>query len=387
MHVSVIRPRELGDTELTAWRKMQMDLPHLANPFLSAGYSTAVDHVVDGARVAVLSEGSDIVGFFPFEKHGRSTAGAIGGWLSLGQGLVHVPGLDLDARRLLQDCGLAAWEFGTVVGDQPWFAPYVTKRLDSAVMDLSGGFDGFTDDLKAKGSKVVKQTRYKERKLGRDVGEVSFAFDVRDEASLALVRSWKSDQYRAMGRADRFAKPWVTELVERLHNTHDEHFAGSLSMLYADGRPVAGHFGLRSDHTLVTWFPVYDPEFAKYSPGLILHLHMAEEAAARGVQQIDMGPSIGWRYKQELQTRSHEVSEGVVRRPSAAGAVHWLRHEPVARARDMILNNKTLYGLADRAMRRYGELRSRKRRGMLGVAALPAGGSFSETAATFSFLG
>ncbi|GAA2573067.1 GNAT family N-acetyltransferase [Actinomadura fulvescens] len=359
MHVSVVRPRELGDTELTAWRKMQADQPHLANPFLSAGYSIAVDHVIDGARVAVLTEGADIVGFFPFEKHGRATAGAIGGWLSLGQGLVHASGLELDARWLLRSCGLAAWEFGTLVGDQPWFAPYATKRLDSAVMDLRGGFEGFTGRLKAKGSKVVKQTRYKERKLGRDVGEVTFAFDVRDDTSLALVRAWKSDQYRAMGRADRFAKPWVAELVERLHHTHGEHFAGSLSMLYADGRPVAGHFGLRSDRTLVTWFPVYDPQFAKYSPGLALHLHMAEQAAALGVQDIDMGPSVGWRYKQELQTRSHEVAEGVVRRPTAAGAAHWLRREPVARTRDLILNNKTLYGLADRTMRRYGRWRAR----------------------------
>ncbi|MEU5884626.1 GNAT family N-acetyltransferase [Spirillospora sp. NPDC047279] len=363
MHVSVIRPGELGAAELTAWQKMQVDLPHLANPFLSAGYAVAVGEVVDGARVAVLSDGQDIVGFFPFELHGRVTAGAIGGWLSLGQGLVHTPGLELDARGLLGSCGLAAWEFGTLVGDQPWFAPYATKHLDSALMDLGGGFDGFTEALRAKGSKVVKQTRYKERKLGRDVGEVSFDFDVRDDAALALVRAWKSDQYRAMGRADRFAKPWVVELVERLHHTHDERFAGSLSMLYADGRPVAGHFGLRSDHTLVTWFPVYDPEFAKYSPGLALHLRMAEEAAALGVQQIDMGPSIGWRYKQELQTRSHVVSEGVVRRPSPAAAAHWLRHEPAARARDMILNNERLYGMADRAMRRMGRWRSRKAAG------------------------
>ncbi|MEW2356193.1 GNAT family N-acetyltransferase [Spirillospora sp. NPDC029432] len=360
MRVEVTRPRDLGAAELAAWRAMQDADPGLANPFMSAGYAIAVDQVIAGARVAVLREGSGrITGFLPYELHGRASAGAIGGWLSLGQGLVHAPGLELDARELLRSCGLSAFAFGTLVPGQPWFDPYAAKRLDSAVMDLSGGFAAFSEALRAKGSKVEKQTRYKERKMGRQAGEVTFAFDVRDDASLALVRKWKSDQYRAMGRADRFAKPWVVDLVGRLHGTHDDGFAGVLSMLYADGVPVAGHFGLRSDHTLVTWFPVYDPEFAKFSPGLILHLHMAEEAAALGVRHIDMGPAVGWRYKQELRTHSIEVAEGVVRRRSPAGAAHWLRHAPVARGRDLILGNRALYGMADRTLRTVGRWRSR----------------------------
>ncbi|WP_433327056.1 GNAT family N-acetyltransferase [Spirillospora sp. CA-294931] len=360
MHVSVTRPGELGGSELAAWRAMQDALPHLDNPFLSAEYAIAVDEVVRGARVAVLHEGPDVVGFLPYELTGRGTGAAIGGWLSLGQGLVHVPGLELDARELLRSCGLAAWEFGTLVDGQPWFAPFAAKHLDSAVIDLAGGFDAYTESLRARGSKVVRQTRYKERKMGRQAGEVSFAFDVRDAGSLALVRSWKSDQYRAMGRADRFARPWVVALVERLHAARGDGFAGVLSMLYADGTPVAGHFGVRTGRTLVTWFPVYDPEFAKYSPGLALHLRMAEDAAALGVRHIDMGPAIGWRYKQELRNHSVRVSEGVVRRRSPAGAAHWLRHAPVARTRDAILGSPRLYGLADRTLRGYGRWRSRR---------------------------
>jgi CelD/BcsL family acetyltransferase involved in cellulose biosynthesis len=361
MHVSVTRPGELGPSELAAWRKMLDERPHLDNPFMSADWAVAVDEVTDGARVAVISDraGGDIVGFFPYELHGRAAAGAIGGWLSIGQGLVHVPDLAPDGRELLRACGLGAYEFGTLLPGQPWSGLPHAKRLTSAVMDVSGGFDGYERSMRAKGSKVIKQTRYKERKLGRQAGEVTFRFDVRDDASLELVQAWKSAQYRAMGRADRFAKKWVVELVERLHHTHDDEFAGVLSMLYADGKPVAGHFGLRSGHTLVTWFPVYDPEYAKFSPGLILHLHMAEGAAAIGLKHIDMGPDINWRYKTELQNLYIPVTEGVARRPSMAGAAHWLRHAPVNNTRNFILNNKTLYGMADRAMRRYGQWRSR----------------------------
>ncbi|SEF80177.1 Acetyltransferase involved in cellulose biosynthesis, CelD/BcsL family [Thermomonospora echinospora] len=367
MHITVIRPHELGNTELAAWRAMQAARPRLANPFMSPGWALAVDRVLGGgarrgARVAVLEDGPDLVGFFPFELTGRGTGMAIGGWLSLGQGIVHAPDLDrLDARELLRGCGLGVWEYGTLVEGQPWFEPCTTKTLSTVIMDLSGGFDGYGKTLKERGSKLLAKTRTKERKLGREVGEVTFDFDVRGTAALDLVRQWKSQQYQAMGRADRFARPWVVELTDLLHGVHEDDFGGCLSMLYVGGKPVAGHFGLRSRHTLSAWFPVYDPEYARYSPGIILHLHMAEEAAKAGIQELDLGPSAGWPYKREL--RSHEilVGEGVVRRPSLSAAAHWARHAPVARARRVVLENKRLYGLADRAMRRYGSYRTRSR--------------------------
>jgi hypothetical protein len=344
---------------------MQKALPRLANPFMSPGYARAIDQVLGGgrhrgARVAVLEDGPDLVGFFPFELTGRGTGTAIGGWLSLCQGVVHVPGLQrLDAGELLRGCGLGVWEYGTLVRGQPWFEPRTARTLGSVIMDLGCGYDGYVKTLEDRGSKLVKQARYKERKLGRQVGEVTFDFDVRDTRSLDLVRRWKSKQYQAMGRTDRFSRPWVVRLTDLLHGTHEEDCAGSLSMLYADGRPVAGHFGLRSAHSLATWFPVYDPDYAKYSPGILLHLHMAEEAAKEGVQEIDLGPGVGWRYKEELKSHEVPVGEGVVRRPSPSAALHWARRTPVARTRRAVLENERLYGLADRAMRRYGAWRTR----------------------------
>jgi CelD/BcsL family acetyltransferase involved in cellulose biosynthesis len=37
------------------------------------------------------------------------------------------------------------------------------------------------------------------------------------------------------------------------------------------------------------WFTAYDPAFAKYSPGTILLLQMAERASELGISAIDMG--------------------------------------------------------------------------------------------------
>ena len=170
--------------------------------------------------------------------------------------------------------------------------------------------------------------------------------------------AWKSDQYRRTGRPDRFAEPWVVALVESLLGTREESCSGRLSLLYAGDQLVAGHFGLSSRSVIPTWFPVYDPRFARYSPGLLLHLAMAESAAAAGVSAIDMGPGAK-DYKESLKSRDAVLVEGRVVRPSATAALHWARREPVRRLRHEVVGRPALFRAADRAMRTYGRLRTR----------------------------
>jgi CelD/BcsL family acetyltransferase involved in cellulose biosynthesis len=359
MKIAVIRPGELGGAEIAAWREMQRAQPHLANPFLSPEFSIAVGEVCAEARVAVLSESDGPVGFFPFERHRGGVGAALGAWVSLCQGVIHRPGAEFDADALLRACGLHVWEFGCMVERQPWFQPFETLRQEGVILDLADGYPAYLAELRARSPKFLKSTLYKERKLGRDVGEVTFRFTTGDEAEFRLLRSWKSAQYQRMGRPDRFARPWVVELVERLHALDGPDFAGPLSMLYVDGTPVAGHFGLRSDTVLVGWFPAYDPAYARYSPGLIQHLRMAEAAAAAGIRSIDLGISVGSEYKDALCSHTVPVTEGVVRRRSPGAAAHWLRTEPVRRARRFILSTPALYGAADHLMKRYGRLRTR----------------------------
>lgn len=166
--------------------------------------------------------------------------------------------------------------------------------------------------------------------------------DERDPEALRTLMDWKSAQYRRTGRSDRFAHPWITHLVQQLFHTRSEQFAGILSVLYADGRPVAGHFGLRSGRVLACWFPAYDPAFSKYSPGLILHLRMAEAAAADGIAYLDLGRGQK-EYKDSLKTRELAVSEGWVTRRHPIAIGHRARRAPVRALRNAVLARPELF--------------------------------------------
>jgi CelD/BcsL family acetyltransferase involved in cellulose biosynthesis len=84
-----------------------------------------------------------------------------------------------------------------------------------------------------------------------------------------------------------------------------------LSVLMADGKPVAMNMGMRSHSTLEIWFPTYDPQFSGYSPGRILLLRLAQSARAEGLATLELGRS-GALYKQRLMNGERAQAVGCV---------------------------------------------------------------------------
>jgi CelD/BcsL family acetyltransferase involved in cellulose biosynthesis len=357
MNVSVVRPHELGAPELAAWRAMQRSCRELDNAFLAPGFTLAAGRVRATARVAVLEEGQDLVGFFPFEK-GRFRIGRpIGAGVCDAQGVIHVPGHEWNALELLKGCHLDVWEFDHLIGGQLASAGHNVARRSSATIDISRGYEAYVAERQSASKKVFKSTFYKQRKLERDLGATRFEFDIQDSHALGVLLRWKSDQYRRTGRRDRFAIEWIEHLVRDLFETGSDGCTGTLSVLYSADRIVAAHFGLRSDSCLSCWFPAYDPSLARYSPGLSLHLRMAEAAAATGLCYLDLGKG-DEDYKQSLKTGEVIVGEGWIDRPSVAAVLRRVRRTPGRLASEVILSHPPLRRAARRALKWVGSLRS-----------------------------
>ena len=357
MGISVIRPSELGPTEITAWHDMQRMTPALANPFLSPEFTIAVGRVRPAARVAVLAEGRDITGFFPFELRRFGVGVPIATGLTDCQGPVNAPGADWDARALLSACRISAWHFDHLVSGQKPFERYQSALAPSPVIDLSGGFGGYYTSLKASAPDFCSQLGRKARKLSRDVGEVRLVADSREVRLLRTLMGWKSDQYRRTGRLDRFSQPWIVELLDSLLETRTSGLTGMLSVLYAGEVPIAAHFGLQSNSIMAYWFPAYDNSLGKYSPGLLHTLRFVEERAAAGVHLIDLGKGAK-RYKETLKSRDLFVAEGIVTRPSVTAAAHWARRAPQAWLIRQIRAHPSLFHAADALLRRGAQVRN-----------------------------
>jgi CelD/BcsL family acetyltransferase involved in cellulose biosynthesis len=364
MDINVYRPDELTAADRTAWTTMQSQAhlrgsPQMANPFLSPEFTMAIGQYGRGARVAVLREdsaSSRAAAFFPYQRTRTGVGRAIGLGLSDCQGLVHGPGFRWDAHELLAGCGLTIWEFDHLAEEQQPFEKSAKGHFASPVMDVAQGWDAYVARLRERSGKRTSIKLAKERKLARAAGEVRYVHDERDPVMLRTLMDWKSAQYRRTGRSDRFAHPWITRMVEQLFHTRTESFAGVLSVVYAGARPVAAHFGLRSGHVMACWFPAYDPAFAKYSPGIVLHLRMAQVAAADGISYLDLGRG-EMEYKNSLKTRELSVAEGWVTRHHPIAIAHRAHRAPVRALRNTVVSRPELFCPADRLLKGLGKLR------------------------------
>jgi CelD/BcsL family acetyltransferase involved in cellulose biosynthesis len=354
MRVSVIRPGDLGEAELARWRVIQQADPAFDSPFLSPEFTRTVGDLRDHVRVAVLEEGSEMVGFFPFERHALGVGKPVAAGLTDAQGVVFAKGVELDPPWLIKQCGLAVYEFDHLVDSQP-LAAYGNERHPSPIIDMRQGYEAYIQTIKETSGKTYRSTLYKARKLQRDIGPLHHDFATTSAEPLRTLLGWKSDQYRRMATTDRFAHRWIVELVERLHATRSESFAGVLDMMYVDGRPMAGHFGVRTSTTLGAWFPAYDTAFARYSPGLVQHVAMAERSAEVGIVVIDLGRGES-EYKDKLKNGEFAVVEGRVASAGARATAHRLMRFPARKARAVVIANPRLRRTAVRALNTYGRL-------------------------------
>jgi CelD/BcsL family acetyltransferase involved in cellulose biosynthesis len=119
----------------------------------------------------------------------------------------------------------------------------------------------------------------------------------------------KSYQDNRTGVGNHFGMAWVRSVIEKIHATQRNEFAGVLSLLYAGDRLVAGYFGVRSRTVLHYWIPACDPVIATYLPEMNLILNMAKHGSTVGLRTIgfDSGRAL---HKRKLSNGSIPVAKG-----------------------------------------------------------------------------
>jgi CelD/BcsL family acetyltransferase involved in cellulose biosynthesis len=304
--VEALKPKELDAQARQLWTTFRAADPALRSPYFDLRYVLAAGEAAPGAEVAVIRRQGRIEGFLPFQRRGRRIQ-PIAAPLTDYHGLIQArDGGDIDLTRVVQALGARRFRFSGLVG-QALSRARVSVR-SAMVADLGEGVDAY---LAGRPGDFLKDKRRRARRLAEDHGPLSFSLSEEDDGALDLIFRLKREQMRRTAQLDVFASPWTTQFLRHLTAHSEPDFGPRFAVLKAGGRIVAAELGLRSGDAYHLWFPVYDPDFAKYSPGALMTLETLRAAAEQGIRTIDFGPA-NEAYKREFATPGIPVFEGDV---------------------------------------------------------------------------
>jgi len=302
-------PRELTVAQWSAWSSLQSRLPEFGSPYFRPEFTRCVAAVRDDVEVGVIEQSGEAVGFLPFQRCSMGVAVPCGGRLSDFHGVLAEPGVEWNMDAMLRGFGLIAWDFHHQLADQKAFESFHDEVAISPYLDLSQGFDAYAKERRKADSDEVPQTHRKQRKLEREVGPVRFMAHTDSSDIFRQLIKWKEQQYEASGFTNVFSFEWTRRLLEEILAEKRSEFAGMMSTLHVGDRLLAIHYGMRSGGVLHSWFPAYDKEFYRYSPGLILLINIAQRCEELGIARIDLGRG-SEQFKTSLMSGAVKVAEG-----------------------------------------------------------------------------
>lgn len=333
MKIEVITAQELDAELLDTWHALQQSSTTLDSPFFSAAFTRAVGLERRGVEIAIVEDENEVVGLLPYSRDKARVGGPVAGKFSDFQGMVLKPDAVVDPRQLLRQCQLSSWQFNHLIADQTLFEPYHWAHSKSPYMDLSNGFESYRVERRKAGSDELQEALRKSRKIERDVAPLTFETHTTNYRVLESLIAWKRDQLRKGGRPDCFRPAWVVPMLERLLHTRGESFQSMLSALYVGDALLAVNYGLRWGSVMHGWITAFNPEYRKFSPGLILLARLAQSAESLGIRRIDMGRGKE-SFKKSFGSGSRLLAEGAVDRRFVAGSVqrNWVRAKELIRA-------------------------------------------------------
>ncbi len=351
MKIDAIPVGRLTSGHLQRWTEIQQANSDLQSPFFHPSYTCEAAAVFGNVEVAVLAEGGEPVGFFPFQRTAGNVGVPVGGSLNDFQGVVALPDFAFDAAALVRACRLSGLRFTQLLASQQPFQPHHWLTADSPSLDLREGFDAYCRQRREAGSTLISRTRDKRRFAIRDLGPLRFEDNAADPCVLERLIAWKSRQYERIRAVNAFTQPGTLDFLRRLLALRgtaprlaaagdggelpgprsgtaprlaaagdggelpgprsETEFRGVLSAMYFGDRLAAVHLGLRCGNVLHVWFPTYDEELGKYSPGNIYFVEQARAAAQLGIQRIDLGCG-NEKFKASLRSFGTLVAEGGV---------------------------------------------------------------------------
>ena len=282
-------------------------VPCVAEPFFSLTFAQVVDRHRPNARVAVVEDDGAIQAFLPFDLGPHRVGMPIGDPMNNLQGFVS-GGATIDARQVIRKAGLRGWRYTAAPAKQCALAAhhYAETLVEALLIDLSDGYESY---FASRSKKFTADFGKQWRSLERRVGPASLEWGSTAPEHIRQLIDWKSDKYG--GTRELFAEPAARSILEELSVSSSEDCGGVVTVLQAGEQVLAVNSILTCPGVIFGWFMGHDPEMKKFSPGKLILLATAEEAARRNITRLELGAGQD-DYKSRLSNGSYPVAGGAV---------------------------------------------------------------------------
>jgi CelD/BcsL family acetyltransferase involved in cellulose biosynthesis len=304
IQVETLRIAELGESERRLWSAFRAADPRLQSPYFDLRYIDVAGRTAPGGRMAVIHRRGAVVGFLPYQRRG-ATLQPLAAPMSDFHAVVADREAGIDLAEVVRGLGADRVRFTGLLAERA--APGARARHAMAA-DLSQGFAAYEAGRSAA---FLKDKRRRMRALERDHGSVDFTLKHPTPELLDLVIARKREQIQRTHQHDIFACGWTASLLRELDAVSDPDFGLKLAVLRAGDTVIAAELGLTSGARHHLWFPIYDPAYAKYSPGALMTLETLKAATGQGITRVDFGPSEE-AYKEDFADPMECVLEGAV---------------------------------------------------------------------------
>jgi CelD/BcsL family acetyltransferase involved in cellulose biosynthesis len=341
--------RNIGDltsSEIAGWNNLLRQSAE-RSAFLSHGFCRAVEDVRGNVRALIIRDEKVDPSFFAFQiRRGRSLLGhaeQVGGNISDHFGFVGSPSRILDSKWLLQSARISALRFDHGIRESLPFQ-FSDREEVRCVAASVNNLPRYMDSIRATDKEFFKDVARSQRRLEREIGPLRFELHASDPLfELNALVAAKSEQYRKSGAWDGFAAHWRRQVLQRLLMMPDDPLCRPfLSSLYCGDKWLASHLGLACADVMHIWYPVYAPEFRKFSPGHILFFKIIEEAFERGIRKFDFGAGEA-KYKSRYGTGIYTRWKGVLRTPTVLGCAEGLLESISWRANNVAASYRHIF--------------------------------------------
>ncbi len=318
LQAKIDRIDQLSEREKQYWQGFRRENPVLASPYFSYEFAALMARARNDTRVLTLSQNGTLAGFLPFHLSRTGVSRPLGGPLGDHHGLITTTP-ELDLQTAWKQAGLGVLVYHGALASQGGFAANAETRQSSWVVNMEAGFDAYWEGRRQAEAKSMRNIRARDRKLQAASSDIVYRVEDNRAEALDSLLQIKRAQYAQTRATDVFKGRWARTLIHDLMGVREAGLAGVLSTLEIDGRLAAAHFGMRSQSVLHYWFPVYDPAFSQFSPGLLLFRELARELSMTGITRIDLGPG-DFDFKHRLSNDAFDITGGRIASASLSSA-------------------------------------------------------------------